>query len=131
MVRQANAGVVRARATPASARARTPFVSSSTPTTGWPPARSRAMRGAARAPSRGAASPTAITRFFGDWQGELRFPPTTRCGCWTATSSAHRAGAAEVFADTGGFDAAFELYEDWELWLARSPAAGTASASTP
>jgi GT2 family glycosyltransferase len=57
-------------------------------------------------------------RFFGDWQGELRFPD------YSAYRLLHRHTIGlsalmrrEVWEDTGGFDPAFEAYEDWELWL--------------
>jgi glycosyltransferase involved in cell wall biosynthesis len=58
-------------------------------------------------------------RFFGDWQGELRFPPYDPL----RLLDRHLIGSTalvrrEVLTDTGGFDESFPLYEDWELWLA-------------
>jgi glycosyltransferase involved in cell wall biosynthesis len=56
--------------------------------------------------------------FFGDWKGELRFPPYDPY----ALLYRHTIGLSallrrEVFEDTGGFDPAFEQFEDWELWV--------------
>jgi glycosyltransferase involved in cell wall biosynthesis len=57
-------------------------------------------------------------RFFGDWQGELRFPPYNAYTLlYRHTIGLSALMRREVFEDTGGFDAAFETYEDWELWL--------------
>jgi glycosyltransferase involved in cell wall biosynthesis len=57
-------------------------------------------------------------RFFGDWEGELRFPPfdpyTLLYRHTIGLSALARRG---VFVDTGGFDPAFEQFEDWELWV--------------
>ena len=57
-------------------------------------------------------------RFFGDWAGELRFPPFDPY----ALLHRHTIGLSalarrQVFEDTGGFDPAFEQFEDWELWV--------------
>jgi glycosyltransferase involved in cell wall biosynthesis len=57
-------------------------------------------------------------RMFGAWEGVLRMAPYDPYGLLYR----HRIGLSalarrEVFAGTGGFDAAFEQYEDWELWL--------------
>ena len=58
-------------------------------------------------------------RFFGDWQGEMRFPPYDPL----RLLDRHLIGPTalvrrELLADTGGYDERFALYEDWELWLA-------------
>jgi glycosyltransferase involved in cell wall biosynthesis len=57
-------------------------------------------------------------RFFGAWDGVLRFPP------YDPYRLLHRhtiglSGLARrgLFEDIGGFDPAFDQYEDWELWL--------------
>jgi glycosyltransferase involved in cell wall biosynthesis len=57
-------------------------------------------------------------RLFGAWQGELRFPE------YDAYRLLHRHTIGlsalmrrEVIDDTGGFDPAFEAFEDWELWI--------------
>lgn len=57
-------------------------------------------------------------RFFGDWEGELRFPPYDPY----ALLHRHTIGLSalvrrEVIEATGGFDPDFEQFEDWELWL--------------
>ena len=57
-------------------------------------------------------------RFFGAWDGILRFPPYDPY----RLLHRHTIGLSalvrrELFEDTGGFDPAFEQYEDWELWL--------------
>jgi glycosyltransferase involved in cell wall biosynthesis len=57
-------------------------------------------------------------RFFGDWQGELRFPPYDPY----ALLYRHTIGLSallrrEVLEDTGGFDPEFRQFEDWELWV--------------
>jgi glycosyltransferase involved in cell wall biosynthesis len=57
-------------------------------------------------------------RFFGAWNGELRFPeynPYRLLHRHTIGLSA--LVRRQVIEDTGGFDPAFEEYEDWELWL--------------
>jgi glycosyltransferase involved in cell wall biosynthesis len=57
-------------------------------------------------------------RFFGAWQGELRFPPYNPYTLlYRHTIGLSALMRREVFADTGGFDEQFETYEDWELWL--------------
>jgi glycosyltransferase involved in cell wall biosynthesis len=57
-------------------------------------------------------------RFFGAWSGVLRFPPYDPYKLLYR----HMIGLSalmrrEVVEDTGGYDPAFEHYEDWELWL--------------
>jgi glycosyltransferase involved in cell wall biosynthesis len=57
-------------------------------------------------------------RFFGAWNGLLTFPeysPYRLLHRHTIGLSALM--RREVIADTGGFDPAFEEFEDWELWL--------------
>lgn len=57
-------------------------------------------------------------RFFGDWEGELRFPPfdpyVLRYRHVIGLSALAR---REVFESTGGFDPSFEQLEDWEQWV--------------
>jgi glycosyltransferase involved in cell wall biosynthesis len=57
-------------------------------------------------------------RFMGQWEGVLRFPP------YDPYRLLHRhmiglsaLARRDVFEDTGGFDPAFEEFEDWDLWL--------------
>jgi glycosyltransferase involved in cell wall biosynthesis len=57
-------------------------------------------------------------RFFGDWEGELAFPPFDEYALlYRHTIGLSALARREVFEDTGGFDPAFEQYEDWELWV--------------
>jgi len=57
-------------------------------------------------------------RFFGTWHGVIRFPEYSGY----RLLHRHTIGLSAlmrraVLEDTGGFDAEFENYEDWELWL--------------
>jgi glycosyltransferase involved in cell wall biosynthesis len=57
-------------------------------------------------------------RFFGEMGGEMRFPPYDPYRLLYR----HLIGPTalmrrELLADTGGYDPAFALYEDWELWV--------------
>jgi glycosyltransferase involved in cell wall biosynthesis len=57
--------------------------------------------------------------FFGSWSGEMRFPAYDPL----RLLDRHLIGPTalmriELIRDTGGYDGAFALYEDWELWLA-------------
>lgn len=59
-----------------------------------------------------------VTRFFGDWEGILRFPPYDPYRLLYR----HIIGLSalmrrEVVESTGGFDASFDQYADWEFWL--------------
>ena len=57
-------------------------------------------------------------RFFGDWTGELRFPAYDPYALlYRHTIGLSALVRAEVIAATGGFDPAFEHFEDWELWV--------------
>lgn len=57
-------------------------------------------------------------RFFGAWEGELRFPPYDPYRLLHRhTIGLSALARREVFADTGGFDPAFAGFEDWELWV--------------
>jgi glycosyltransferase involved in cell wall biosynthesis len=57
-------------------------------------------------------------RFFGDWEGELKFPPYDPYALlYRHTIGLSALGRSQVFQDTGGFDPAFEQFEDWELWV--------------
>jgi glycosyltransferase involved in cell wall biosynthesis len=57
-------------------------------------------------------------RFFGDWEGELRFPPYDPYALlYRHTIGLSALTRRQVFEDTGGFDPAFEQFEDWELWV--------------
>jgi glycosyltransferase involved in cell wall biosynthesis len=57
-------------------------------------------------------------RFFGAWEGVMRFPPYDAY----RLLDRHLIGPTalmrrELMHDVGGFDAAFEQFEDWEIWL--------------
>jgi GT2 family glycosyltransferase len=57
-------------------------------------------------------------RFFGDWDGELRFPPYDPYRLlYRHTIGLSALARREVFERTGGFDPDFEQFEDWELWV--------------
>ena len=57
-------------------------------------------------------------RFFGDWEGELRFPPYDPYALlYRHTIGLSALARREVFDETGGFDPAFGQFEDWELWV--------------
>jgi glycosyltransferase involved in cell wall biosynthesis len=56
--------------------------------------------------------------FFGDWEGELRFPPYDPYALlYRHTIGLSALMRREVVGATGGFDRAFEQFEDWELWV--------------
>jgi len=57
-------------------------------------------------------------RFFGDWEGELRFPPYDPYALlYRHTIGLSALARRELIEATGGFDPAFEQFEDWELWV--------------
>jgi glycosyltransferase involved in cell wall biosynthesis len=57
-------------------------------------------------------------RFFGDWEGELRFPPYDPYALlYRHTIGLSALMRREVVDATGGFDPVFEQFEDWELWV--------------
>ncbi|HEV7363493.1 MAG TPA: glycosyltransferase [Solirubrobacteraceae bacterium] len=57
-------------------------------------------------------------RFFGDWKGELRFPAYDPYALlYRHTIGLSALVRRDVIEATGGFDPAFEHFEDWELWV--------------
>jgi glycosyltransferase involved in cell wall biosynthesis len=57
-------------------------------------------------------------RFFGEWEGELRFPPYDPYALlYRHTIGLSALVRRQVLTDTGGFDPAFRQFEDWELWV--------------
>ena len=59
-----------------------------------------------------------VARFFGTWEGTIRFPPFDGY----KLIYRHIVGSTalmrrELFEDVGGFDPAFSAYEDWEFWV--------------
>jgi glycosyltransferase involved in cell wall biosynthesis len=56
--------------------------------------------------------------FFGDWEGELRFPPYDPYALlYRHTIGLSALMRREVVEATGGFDPRFEQFEDWEFWV--------------
>jgi glycosyltransferase involved in cell wall biosynthesis len=116
LIRQENAGVARAR-NAGLARAQTPYVLVLDADDRLVPGALDALRAPLVAdPALGFAY--GRMKFFGDWEGELRFPPYDSYGLlYRHTIGLSALLRREVFEDTGGFDPAFEQYEDWELWV--------------
>jgi len=57
-------------------------------------------------------------RFFGDWEGELRFPPYDPFELlYRHTIGLSALARREVFERTGGYDPEFRQFEDWEHWV--------------
>ncbi|MDX6667026.1 MAG: hypothetical protein QOK04_406 [Solirubrobacteraceae bacterium] len=57
-------------------------------------------------------------RFFGDWDGLLTFPPYDPYKLlYRHTIGLTCLMRRALVRDTGGFDPAFEQFEDWELWV--------------
>jgi glycosyltransferase involved in cell wall biosynthesis len=114
--RQANAGLPAAR-NAGLARASTPYLIVLDADDRLPPRALATLRAALEAdPRLGFAY--GITRFFGDWNGEMAMPaydPFKLLYRHTIGSTALM--RREVFEATGGFDPAFRAYEDWEFWL--------------
>ena len=116
LIRQENQGVARAR-NAGLARVQTPYVLVLDADDRLVPGALSALRGPLDAdPALGYAY--GRMRFFGDWAGELKFPPFDPY----ALLHRHTIGLSalarrEVFEDTGGFDPAFDQFEDWELWV--------------
>jgi glycosyltransferase involved in cell wall biosynthesis len=116
VVRQANAGVASAR-NAGLARASTPYVL-------FLDADDRLAPGALAVLRRtldrhpGASFAYGHHRYFGDWTSTMRFPPYDPLRLLDRhliglTALARR----ELLDDTGGFDPAFDAFEDWELWV--------------
>jgi glycosyltransferase involved in cell wall biosynthesis len=57
-------------------------------------------------------------KFFGDWEGELRFPPFDPYALlYRHTIGLSALVRRKVLEETGGFDPDFTQFEDWELWV--------------
>lgn len=117
LLRLPNGGVARAR-NAGAARADTPFVLFLDADDRLAPDALRVLGRALEShPDAGFAY--GDQRFFGDWEGEMRFPPYDPL----RLLDRHLIGPTalmrrELLDDTGGYDPAFALYEDWEMWLA-------------
>jgi glycosyltransferase involved in cell wall biosynthesis len=59
-----------------------------------------------------------ITRFFGQWEGEMSMPPYDPYRLlYRHTIGSTCLMRRELFEQVGGFDPGFRGYEDWEFWL--------------
>jgi glycosyltransferase involved in cell wall biosynthesis len=59
-----------------------------------------------------------ITRFFGDWEGEMTMPPYDPYRLlYRHTIGTTCLMRGELFDAVGGFDPRFGGFEDWEFWL--------------
>ncbi len=116
VVRQENQGVCRAR-NAGLARVGTPYALVLDADDRLAPGAIAALKPVLEAdPSLGYAYGTM--RFFGDWSGELHFPDFDAYALlYRHTIGLSALVRREVFAQTGGFDPAFEQFEDWELWV--------------
>jgi glycosyltransferase involved in cell wall biosynthesis len=114
--RQPNAGVVAARNAGLSL-AQTPYVLLLDADDRLRPQTLEALRAPLDAdPALGFAY--GVTRFFGDWEGEMTMPPYDPYRLlYRHTIGVTALTRRELVRDVGGFDARFEGYEDWELWL--------------
>jgi len=116
VIRQENRGVSTAR-NEGLERATTPFLFVLDADDRLPPGALTALRTELdRDPAAGFAY--GFTRFFGDWEGILRFPPYDPYRLLYR----HIIGLSalmrrEVVESTGGFDPSFDQYADWEFWL--------------
>ena len=116
LIRQGNQGVARAR-NAGLARVQTPYALVLDADDRLVPGALRALRAPLDSdPKLGFAY--GRMRFFGDWEGELRFPPYDPYALlYRHTIGLSALARTEVFRNTGGFDPAFEQFEDWELWV--------------
>ncbi|MDQ6749404.1 MAG: glycosyltransferase [Actinomycetota bacterium] len=116
LVRQPNQGVCAAR-NAGLARASTPYALVLDADDRLPPGALRMLRTPLdEDPHLGFSY--GLMRFFGDWDGVLRFPPYDPYRLlYRHTIGLSALVRSEVVRDTGGFDPAFEQFEDWELWV--------------
>lgn len=116
VVRQANAGVCRAR-NAGLARVETPYALLLDADDRLAPGALAAMRAPLESdPRLGFAYGTI--HFFGAWEGLLPMPPYDPFKLlYRHTIGLTTLMRTQVARDTGGFDPAFDCYEDWELWV--------------
>jgi len=117
VVRQRNAGLSAAR-NAGYASTDTPLLIALDADDRLPPGALRALKAPLRAdPSVGFAY--GVTRFFGDWNGDMAFPPLDGFRLLYR----HIIGPVgltrrALWEDVGGYDPAFRTgYEDWDFWL--------------
>jgi glycosyltransferase involved in cell wall biosynthesis len=116
VVRQENQGVARAR-NAGLAQVETPYVLVLDADDRLVPNALATLRGQLEADLR-LGFAYGRMRFFGDWEGELRFPPYDPYRLlYRHTIGLSALTRREVFEQTGGFDPEFEQFEDWELWV--------------
>jgi|SRR5215217_8147029 len=116
VIRQGNAGVCAARNAGLSA-ATTPYVLALDADDRLTPGALAAMRAPLDA-DRGLGFAYGHMQFFGAWQGVMRMPPYDAYKLlYRHTIGLSALMRRELIRDTGGFDASFESYEDWELWV--------------
>jgi glycosyltransferase involved in cell wall biosynthesis len=116
VVRQQNRGPAAARNV-GFARAETPYLLALDADDRLAPGALTTLRRALESRSE-AAFAYGLSRFFGDWEGILRFPPYDPYRLLYR----HIVGLSalmrrEVFARTGGYDESFPSFEDWEFWV--------------
>lgn len=117
LIRQANAGLSAARNT-GMAAAESEFVIALDADDRLPPGALRSLKSAFAAdPDLGWSY--GVTRFFGEWEGEMAFPAYDP---WRMLYR-HIIGPVgltrrKLWEDVGGYDPAFAAgYEDWDFWL--------------
>jgi glycosyltransferase involved in cell wall biosynthesis len=116
LLRQENQGVARAR-NAGLARAETAFVLFLDADDHLVPGALATLRAPLDADARLGFSYGRM-KFFGDWEGELRFPPYDPYALlYRHTIGLSALARREVLEDTGGFDPDFSNFEDWELWV--------------
>jgi glycosyltransferase involved in cell wall biosynthesis len=116
VVRQPNGGVARARNN-GLFRAKTPLVMALDADDMLAPGALLALRAALDEHPEASYAYGQI-KYFGNWAGEMRFPPYDP---WRLAFR-HIVGPTalmrrELIEATGGYDPDFKYYEDWELWV--------------
>jgi glycosyltransferase involved in cell wall biosynthesis len=117
VIRQDNAGLSAARNT-GYASTDTPLLIALDADDRLPPGALRALK-APLAADPGLGFSYGITRFFGDWDGDMAFPPLDAYRLLYR----HIVGPVgltrrALWEDVGGYDPAFRTgYEDWDFWL--------------